>query len=91
MVFLSTQITFPSTANGADITIGGLPFTAAASPSQGAFGGYIRFSNANVGFFSVANLPNTTNVVTRNLSGLSLTNANYSTKRLDFVLVYKAA
>jgi hypothetical protein len=91
MVFLSTEIIFPSTANGAEITIGGLPFTAAAVPNQGAFGGFIRFSDANIGFFSLATLPNATNVVTRNLSGVSIANSAYSTKRLDFVLVYKAA
>ena len=90
-MFLSTEITFPSTANGSDIQFGGLPFTAAASPNQGAFGGFIRFTNANAGFFSLITLPNDTVVQTRTLNAGNITNSTYSTKRLDFVLVYKAA
>lgn len=85
LVFASFRLTFPSTANGSGVTIGGLPVTSANSVLAagphilgviGGAGGSIRV-NAN-----------STSFIIFNPSGTQLTNANLSTLTMFGTIYY---
>jgi len=87
MVTVMASITYPSTANGNNILIGGLPFTAASSANGGDPGGFLRYSNYGSGLW-VEVLVSSTTFRCWTLAGANITNANASTKRFDFVITY---
>ena len=86
MVTAMASVSYPSTASGSNMLIGGLPFTAAAGAS-GEPGGYLRFNNYGSALVVEVGTSSTTfKCVTT--SAVVLTNANASTKRFDFILTY---
>jgi hypothetical protein len=87
MVTVMARITYPSTANGNNILIGGLPFTAASSANGGDPGGFLRYSNYGSGLW-VEVLVSSTTFRCWTLAGVNITNADASTKRFDFVITY---
>jgi hypothetical protein len=89
LVFARGELTFPSTANGLSVRIGGLPFTALSSGSSagGVIVNYTDYGSAFNGYV----IPNSTNIDLHAFSATRLTNANLSTKAVWFTAVYRAS
>ena len=85
MIYASTQIVYPSTANGSSALIGGLPFTLPATNVVRQ--GFISYANASV----VARaLPEDgqTRFDIRKTDGTNVTNSELSGKTLFAMLIY---
>jgi hypothetical protein len=82
------QITYPTTANGSDAKIGGLPFTMATT-TGGSYGAFITYTNigSNPTFL---NNSNTTNTSVYTNAGVAITNATLSEKQFRLVWIYEA-
>jgi hypothetical protein len=84
MVTASAQIVFPSTASGANIAIGGLPFPIAVGTV--AVGATVTTNGA--GFTAYINAALSNNINFRNDSNVTITNASISTGTITFTLTY---
>jgi hypothetical protein len=87
MVTVMARITYPSTASGSNMLIGGLPFTSASSANGGDPGGFLRYSSYGSGLM-VETIENSTTFRCWTLAPAQVTNANASAKRFDFVMTY---
>ena len=87
MVTVMASITYPSTASGSNMLLGGLPFTSASAASGGDPGGFLRYSNFGSGVW-VEVLASATTFRCLTLAGANVLNSNASTKRFDFVMTY---
>jgi hypothetical protein len=85
IVTLFGRVTFPATASGLGVAIGGLPFTVANNNQPG--GGCIRITDSGRNDTVVASA-NTTTITFYSTSLVNATNANYSGKRVDWVVTY---
>lgn len=82
-------LTFPSTANGANVSIGPLPFTVATGTVSQTPA--LCFSTVAI-IVLVTPVANTTNFVLSNAStGASLTNANLSLARINCLITYPSS
>ena len=87
MVIAFASVNYPSTANGQQAAIGGLPFTTASSGFAGATP---RFTDRSFMHFGAMNV-NTTRADIYQLSGGAPTNANFSSGRTDLMFIYRTA
>ena len=85
IVTLMGRVTFPATASGLGVAIGGLPFTVANNSQPG--GGCIRITDSGRNDTVVASAT-TTQITFYSTSIVQATNANYSGKRVDWVVQY---
>ena len=86
MVYLATEVTYPTTSNTAQARIGGLPFAVASGT---AFGAFVRYSNSGETTpFIIAN-PGQSDVILYASNGGTFSNALLSGHRFDFVAVYQ--
>jgi hypothetical protein len=85
LVVASCQINYPSTANGNGAAIAGLPFTVA---SQDIYGGFTRYSTYGYVYPTLAQGGTYGSLYTT--TGSQITNANLSSKRVDFTYVYRS-
>ena len=86
MVYLATEVTYPTTSNTAQARIGGLPFAVASGT---AFGAFVRYSNSGETTpFIIAN-PGQSDVILYANNGGTFSNALLSGHRFDFVAVYQ--
>jgi hypothetical protein len=85
IVTLFGRVTFPATASGVGVAIGGLPFTVANNNQPG--GGYIRITDSGRNDTVVASAASTT-ITFYSTSLVNATNANYSGNRVDWVVTY---
>ena len=83
-------VEYPSTANGNNAQINGLPFTSANNVSQQAFGGSIIFTtlDANYAFFIATNA---TATYSHTYAGVRQANSVFSSKVVYVVLQYQTA
>ena len=84
-VFASGLVTYPSTADGSSVKIGGLPFTSANNNAQSLASATYK-QNTNVG--TMQNPANTTQIRVYTETGSSTTNAQMSAQVLYFGCVY---
>tara|TARA_B100000768_G_scaffold181053_1_gene202691 strand:- start:699 stop:1517 length:819 start_codon:yes stop_codon:yes gene_type:complete len=84
-VFASGLVTYPSTADGSSVKIGGLPFTSANNNAQSLASATYK-QNTNVG--TMQNPANTTQIRVYTETGSSTTNAQMSAQVLHFGCVY---
>lgn len=82
-------VTFPSTASGSGVAIGGLPFTSANPYGSGdaGFGGSISYTNTSSTFSSFLAQNSTTATFYTNAGG-AVVNSTFSTKQTQFILRY---
>jgi len=85
IVTLMGRVTFPATASGVGVAIGGLPFTVSHNNQPG--GGCIRLTDSGRNDTVVASAA-TTQITFYSTSLVQATNANYSGKRVDWVVQY---
>jgi hypothetical protein len=85
-VLIGCTLTFPSTANAGQVTIGGLPFPANASANL--FAGSIGYTSVNAPHTIFAS-QNTTTCLVFTLAGAGAPNNLYSGKSLSFSLSYR--
>jgi len=85
IVIACCQINYPSTANGNGAAIAGLPFTTA---SQDVYGGFTRYSTYGYVYPTLAQGGTYGSLYTT--TGSQITNANLSSKRVDFTYVYRS-
>lgn len=85
-VIANCQLAFPSTVNGANAQIGGLPF--AASASAGKTGGGITYSTIATARYALVNISSTAFLI-YTTAGVLLTNANMSTGTMRFQIIYQ--
>lgn len=91
LVMAAMAFTYPITANGAGMIIGGLPFTSKASANN-MWGTFIAFSNtATALVIHGVVLANTTTSYFTLPSGVQPTNAQMSTASISAVTIYQAA
>jgi hypothetical protein len=90
LVVATFRVQYPSTSNGANALIGGLPFTAISAPNQQHQGSAIRFSNVGSAF-ALANNTLSTTFQPLNFSGSTFTNANFSGKTIDAAIIYQTS
>jgi len=89
MVYACCSITFPVTANAAQVSIGGLPFTSGGSGS-GFWGGATRYTTFSQ-ITMVAVAPSSASFQGYLPSGAALTNTQAGTLRFDFAFSYRVA
>jgi hypothetical protein len=82
-------VTFPSTASGSGVAIGGLPFTSANPYGSGdaGFGGSISYTNTSSTFSSFLAQNSTTATFYTN-AGVAVVNSTFSTNQTQFILRY---
>jgi hypothetical protein len=85
-VLIGCTLTFPSTAAAQQVTIGGLPFPAAATGNL--YAGAIGYTTVNAPHALFAS-SNTTTCLFWTLAGAGVTNSVYSGKSLVFSLTYR--
>jgi hypothetical protein len=91
MVYCSAAITYPTTASASNANIAGLPFTCTATGSTGYWGGSsVRYSTYGSATLVSIN-GSATNADIWDFSGVRITNLNLSTKRNDWVFMYRAS
>ena len=88
-VVATAAITFPITANGANVSLGGLPFTSqnTAAGCYGIITGSTTAGLAFTGFVAV----NSADVLLWTLAGVAVTNVQMSGKQLRYTALYRAA
>jgi hypothetical protein len=89
MVYACCSITFPVTANAAQVNIGGLPFTS-GSGAAGFWGGATRYTTFSQ-ITMVAVAPSSASFQGYLINGGALTNTQAGTLRFDFAFSYKVA
>ena len=89
MVFASFAVTYPTTASGANASIGGIPFTTASTGGRVTCGLAIGYTDQG-SFMSASANPSSNSFVLATASGGLLTNANMSNKTLRGVFSYMA-
>jgi uncharacterized protein YjbI with pentapeptide repeats len=85
-VTCNAKIIYPSTANGSAAQINGLPFTSNSDNHAVS----TMFTDQGA-YFSLVVTQSTTALITRNLSGADLSNANLSGKTLIFTISYPSS
>ncbi len=80
------RVTYPTTASALTIFIGGLPFVVASNSQPG--GGFIRLTNSGRSDTVVASAGSSQLLLYANNINAAV-NVNYSTFRVDFVVIYK--
>lgn len=80
------RVTYPVTASALTIFIGGLPFVVASNSQPG--GGFIRLTNSGRSDTVVASAGSSQLLLYANNINAAI-NVNYSTFRVDFVVIYK--
>lgn len=80
------RVTYPTTASALTIFIGGLPFVVASNSQPG--GGFIRLTNSGRSDTVVASAGSSQLLLYANNINAAI-NVNYSTFRVDFVVIYK--
>ena len=88
-VICSGSCVYPSTANGNTASIGGLPFTSSSNANTAYSGGYLRYTTYST-FVTFTVSTTRTDSPLYFIGGGQPTNANVSTKRFDFVIIYTA-
>lgn len=83
----SADITFPTTASGLSVVIGGLPFT---SQSVVCWGGHISYTDETT-LKQLLVVSAGTTVTLRDQTGSQVTNATMSTNRVIFTAIYRAS
>ena len=90
MVFGTLEVTFPANSNGAAISIGGLPYAAAASSTYSPNRGGLNVSWNDSGLTISALLnPNATTLNLYSNLGVAITNADMSGKSMWITLSYR--
>src|SRR6185436_3984605 len=87
IVNAAADITYPSTANGSQATISGLPFTNQTTNASGAM---INYSNYSADFRGLVTSGGT-QVLFYKLTGASLLNSDLSTLIVRFTAIYRAS
>jgi hypothetical protein len=83
-------VEYPSTANGNNAQINGLPFSAVTAAVSSGFGGSISFTTLDQNYaFFINN--GVTNIITHTYAGSRITNATFSTKILYVVIQYQTS
>jgi len=82
------QITYPTTANGSNATIGGLPFTQ-ANTSGGSYGAFVCYTTYNSPI-TWLNSSGGTISTAYSTAGVNLTNTDLSAKQFRLVWIYEA-
>lgn len=82
------NVTFPSTANGSNADLSGLPF-APASSTNNVFGGFVTFSNHAVHFRPAVG--GTHVIFYLATAATRLTNANFTGETITFTVIYRAS
>jgi hypothetical protein len=91
MVFVAASISYPSTGSGTNANIAGFPFTCTPTGSTGYWGGNgVRYSDYGAPALISVN-GNATNADIFSISGSGISNASLSTKRNDWVFMYRAS
>lgn len=88
IVIATGDIIWPSTANGAGIVLGGLPYPSLAVPPY--YGGWINYTTVNLPVILQQGIGSQT-ISAFVTSGAALTNVNMSGKVLRFTVIYPAA
>jgi hypothetical protein len=89
LVVATTSVTYPSTANGSNASIGGLPFTSQSTGSN-LYGCFLKQSTeATATAMNVAAGGTSINITT--LAGTAVTNATMSTDTIVFTCIYRAS
>lgn len=87
MVFAYASLTYPSTANGSNALISGLPITV---PNQEYARQCSVTASTAAGGSDMVPVANSTQISPRTLAGANVTNATLSTVTLKFICVYPA-
>jgi len=83
-------VQYPSTANGNNAQINGLPFSAVTAAADSGFGGSISFTNLDQNYaFLMGN--GVTHLITHTYAGSRITNATFSTKVMYVVIQYQTS
>lgn len=88
VVTATLRVTFPTTANGSAVSIGGLPF-AAISTASSVFGGSINFQSASLNMMPLVGA-NASNVQLFTTAGAGVTNSQMSTFDLRMTVTYQS-
>lgn len=91
IVVAACAVTFPSTASGAGVVIGGLPFTVEAAGGQSFWGGLFSFTTVGNPSGTVLCVTNTTTFQIFTEAGATRINSDFSLKNNKFVLIYRAS
>jgi len=90
LVVATFRVIYPATADASASTIGGLPFTSGSGGSQQHQGSGLRYTDSNI-VFTLANTQNTTLITPFTYNGGTVTNALFSGKFIDGMVVYQTA
>ena len=89
LVWVSGQVSYPTTASTSNPALGGLPFTAASEQNSNVMGLLLTSTNAGLSpIFTIAR--NTTNFIFRTNTNGTYTNLQYSGNFVSFSGVYQA-
>jgi hypothetical protein len=89
LVWVSGQVSYPTTSSTSNPTFGGLPFTAASEQNQNVMGLFLTSTNS--GLSPIVTIGrNTTNFFFRTNTNGSYTNVQYSGNFVSFSGVYQA-
>ena len=91
LVTCTFGLTFPATASGADVTIGGLPYTAISSGPPNVSGGSLTYTTAAVNSAGFAIGQGATTGLLFNSAGAFFANATFSGTILRMQFTYTAA
>ena len=84
------HITYPSTSNGSNASIAGLPFTIASTGSINMQGASIANTDRGIAITGLA-IANDAKVALQDYSDVNQTNANMSTKTVRFTITYTSS
>jgi len=87
LVIATADVTYPSTVNGAQATIAGLPFTNQATNACGAM---VNYSNYAADFRGLVTSADTT-ILFYKITGAALLNSDLSTLIVRFTAIYRAS
>jgi hypothetical protein len=88
MVFAAGNVAFPANANGAQATIGGLPFASPATPPY--WGSTINYTTCNLALTLMQFIGDTA-VSIFGINGAAISNAQLAGHSLRFTAIYRAA
>jgi hypothetical protein len=88
LVVASFKLTYPSTASGLEVKISGLPY-ASQNTTASLWGGSVFYTTYATPF-TVLKESNNTQLVFYHFGGAAVTNANFSTKEIRAVVIYRA-
>lgn len=85
LVMANTELTIQTNTSGAQVKIGGLPFTV-KNPSS--TGGFVRYSNSSASTPFVITNQNTDQFIAYAQNGGTIPYSSYSNKRFDVTVIY---